>query len=443
MEPQVNNNNSHYRPFCFRFDLSRLDEMEQEISGHLDSSNQSAQADMAQYYRTMIDDHCARDELEQALAVWKDMKPQQIVPDMHTHEALVAMCARHYRSKDALDIYNDIKARQIKPSYALLRTLLLMYCEMEHAPDALSILYDCKDWFYRIDAEIYLALIELLAKQRLAKDAKTIFNDWKSEGELLAGLGEAKREKNQLETESNFPNARAYHCLIEMYCGLGQDTNAEALLKEMEANRMKPFVETFIALLQMYANLGKLSESRACFSRALELANERSDRVVLVQVYHAFLRSFADRDDRERADAVWLEMREKERLENETSEKPVNTFVVPLASYHTMMSCYARLGDLAAVMSLFAELRFAQSSKNEEKETGKRRVRADTATYMLLIEWHVRMHRFSEALALHAELLATGMAVSEEDLVYNAVRQRIEQAVAKEGQAKVQSETRS
>ncbi|KAF6156763.1 hypothetical protein GIB67_033232 [Kingdonia uniflora] len=180
-------------------------------------------------YNSLIRVLCAVGKVNDALAVWEELKESGHEPDDFSYRTIIQGCCKSYRMDDAIRNFNEMQYNGFRPDTVVCNSLLDGLFKVRKLKEACELFEKMVNDGVRASCWTYNVLIDGLFKNGRAVAAYTLFCDLKKKGQYV--------------------DAITYSIVILNLCREDQIDRALELVEEMEARGFVVDLLTITTLL--------------------------------------------------------------------------------------------------------------------------------------------------------------------------------------------------
>jgi len=145
-------------------------------------------------YSTLVKGHCFAGDLDSAFTVLKEMRSEtQRQPDEIMYNSLLDGCAKEHRVEEALALYEEMKKEKVRPSNYTLCTLVKLLGRVRQLPQAFAFVEQFKAAGLRPNIQVYTCLMSSCIESRQLERALQLHDQV-----LAAGLQPDEKMYNAL-----------------------------------------------------------------------------------------------------------------------------------------------------------------------------------------------------------------------------------------------------
>ncbi|CAG8493178.1 18546_t:CDS:2, partial [Acaulospora morrowiae] len=212
-------------------------------------------------YNALISLFAERKDPNSASILFNEMRAYNIVPDTHTYTNLIHAYAKAEDIRKAEEIFMDMELAGVKPQTITYNVLLNAYVEKLDMTRAQKLYNEMLESFVRPDVYTFCCLIDGFCEIGKLETAAALFKHMQN--------------NHQLE-----PDAHIYTVLIHRHLQHGDFKNARTLYENMIKRRIKPTYVTYAVLIHGHAQYGDLEFAKKIVSELVfqsKLSEEKSD----------------------------------------------------------------------------------------------------------------------------------------------------------------------
>ncbi|KAJ0111662.1 hypothetical protein Patl1_00728 [Pistacia atlantica] len=199
-----------------------------------------------------------------SLRLFKEMKEQGLVPDLHTYNSLIQVLCMVGKVKDALIVWEELKGSGHEPDQFMYRNLIQGCCKSYQIDNAIKIFSEMQYNGFVPDTVVYNSLLDGLFKARKIMEACQLFEKMVQDGVrtsswtyniLIDGLFRNGRAEAgytlfcDLKKKGQFVDAVTYSIVVLQLCREGHLEEALKLVEEIEGRGFVVDLVTITSLL--------------------------------------------------------------------------------------------------------------------------------------------------------------------------------------------------
>ncbi|KAL8235724.1 hypothetical protein R6Q59_016805 [Mikania micrantha] len=251
-------------------------------------------------YRMLIDMKGQSNDLKGMEQIVEAMKAEDIDPDIKTQ----AVLARHYINGGLKDkakvILQEIEGNDLKKNRGACVALLSLYATLESVADVIRVWDVCKS---NPQLDEYMRAIDAYGKLKKVEEAEAVFDQMSKKVKRISSkhyatmlkvyannkmLSKGKNLVKQMAESGCQIGPWTWDSLVKLYIEAGEVEKADSILRRAsEQNRIKPFFDTYLLILDQYAKRGDIHNAEKIFHRM-----RQDGYVSRLRQYHSLLRTY-------------------------------------------------------------------------------------------------------------------------------------------------------
>ncbi|KAL8215384.1 hypothetical protein R6Q57_004833 [Mikania cordata] len=251
-------------------------------------------------YRMLIDMKGQSNDLKGMEQIVEAMKAEDIDPDIKTQ----AVLARHYINGGLKDkakvILQEIEGNDLKKNRGACVALLSLYATLESVADVIRVWDVCKS---NPQLDEYMRAIDAYGKLKKVEEAEAVFDQMSKKVKRISSkhyatmlkvyannkmLSKGKNLVKQMAESGCQIGPWTWDSLVKLYIEAGEVEKADSILRRAsEQNRIKPFFDTYLLILDQYAKRGDIHNAEKIFHRM-----RQDGYVSRLRQYHGLLRTY-------------------------------------------------------------------------------------------------------------------------------------------------------
>ncbi|KAJ0610881.1 putative tetratricopeptide-like helical domain superfamily [Helianthus annuus] len=251
-------------------------------------------------YRVLIDIKGQSNDINGMEQIVEAMKAEEAEPDIK----IKAVLARNYifagLQEKAKVILQDIEGDDLKEKRWACSVLLPLYAALGSVADVSRVWDVCKS---NPQFDECMQAIDAYGKLKKVEEAEAVFDQMvkkfkRSSSKLYATMLKVYANNKMLSKGKNLVKQMAesgcqigpltWDSLVKLYIEAGEIEKADSILRRAsEQNRMKPFFETYLLIMDQYAKRGDIHNAEKIFHRM-----RQDGYVSRMKQYHSLLRAY-------------------------------------------------------------------------------------------------------------------------------------------------------
>ncbi|XP_076958192.1 pentatricopeptide repeat-containing protein At1g80270, mitochondrial-like [Bidens hawaiensis] len=251
-------------------------------------------------YGVLIDIKGRNNDINGMEQIVEMMKAEDIEPDAK----IKAILARKYiyggLKEKAKVILQEIEGTDLKENRRACSVLLPLYASLESVDDVSRVWDICKS---NPQGDEYIQAIHAFGKLKKIEEVEAVFDLWSSKFKRLPSkvyatvlkvyaenkmLSKGKDLVKQMAESGCQIGPLTWDSLVKLYVQAGEIEKADSILRRAsEQNRLKPFYETYLLMLDQYAKRGDIHNAEKMFHRM-----RQDGYVARMKQYHSLLRAY-------------------------------------------------------------------------------------------------------------------------------------------------------
>lgn len=197
-------------------------------------------------------------------------------------------------------ILQEIEGTDLKENRRACSVLLPLYASLESVADVSRVWDICKS---NPQGDEYIQAIHAFGKLKKIEEAEAVFDLWSSKSKRLPSkvyatmlkvyaenkmLSKGKDLVKQMAENGCQIGPLTWDSLVKLYVQAGEIEKADSILRRAsEQNRLKPFFDTYMLILDQYAKRGDIHNAEKIFHRM-----RQDGYVSRLKQYHSLLRAY-------------------------------------------------------------------------------------------------------------------------------------------------------
>ncbi|KAJ4849629.1 hypothetical protein Tsubulata_017738 [Turnera subulata] len=363
-------------------------------------------------YTTLIGGYCLKGKLKDAWKLFEEMKKNGYNPDIVAYNVLIGGFSRHGKTQKALFLLKDMEAQGIKPNHVTHNMIIEGLCIEGREKDA-------KEYFCNLEekcSENLSAMISGLCQANKTKKAFQLFVRLSEQGvlvtkasllKLLHNLFVEADHKTAFQLLQKMPSDAVppkimYRKVIGMLCRAEKMKKAERVFKDMVGSGLTPDLMIYTMMINGYCRLNCLREAFLLLDDMVKrgIKPDVITYTVLIdgsaKQYQSV--SYAEQIDtgrQKKIDSVASNTKNAIGLFNQMKDKGIQPDVI---CYTALIDHHCKASNIEDAVELF----------NEMVDGG---LQPDTKTYTALLSGHCKVGDIAKAEVLYEEMLDKGIGL--------------------------------